>query len=368
MLWIVPLAWFVLIAGLTLALMPEFHQKQSALLLAALAVVTALVYRHVLMAGFVYEDMNWLPTLGDPIAPGFLALVDVPWMAANRIGAGFPWAYHAMVLLVHLVNGLLLFQIATAFGLSPFAAVCAVGLFWLHPVNSEAVAYLSGARETLATFWLLLGLNVLLLPIGAFWRVLGLCLGLALGLTAKASMAPAVLLVPAVGAYLTHQKRLAQIIGAAMLGCVALLSVPVLSEVARQSHSEGTVYLGLQGVTHYAAFTSAALVRYLAMIPVPYGLSVDHDWRAVNAIWTTLALGGLLVYGAALVLYWRRVPVLAAISLWVVVAILPRFFVQQEEILNEHQIYFAFLPIWVGLGMLIDHCEWFHVRETRYVW
>lgn len=323
--------------------------------LGIIAAITVIAYRHALTGEFVYEDSHWLRTWGDPLAPGLLALVDVPWMVGNWLGSGNPWGYHAVILTVHVVNGLMLFWLAQRLELSDGACLFAAGFFWLHPVNGEAVNYLSAGREVCAMMWLLMGLSALTMPVDAFWRLSGLFIGLVLGLTAKASMAPAVVLVPLAVWPLTHDRRLTRLTVAILGVAVALFSVPALYEVWRQSSSEGSVFLGFQGMGHYAAFTCAALVRYLAMIPVPYGMSVDRDWHAVNAVWPTLAAVAVIGWCVLMVRNVKRVPALAGITFWVLVSIAPRFVIQQEEILNEHQVYFAFLPIWVGLGYLADY-------------
>ncbi len=66
-----------------------------------------------------------------------------------------PPVAHLGVLCLHLLNGVLLWYLSRRW-LSEVASVLVVTLFWLHPLQVESVAYISGGMETLLTSYTLI--------------------------------------------------------------------------------------------------------------------------------------------------------------------------------------------------------------------
>ncbi len=106
----------------------------------------------------------------------FTHFMDVRWWGARA------WGHHLTNVLLHVAAAVAVFRVmATLVPVWP--AVCATLLFALHPLQSEAVAYVSGRGDTLAILWLCLGLL-------AFRRSLWLSLLCALlGMASKESLA-----------------------------------------------------------------------------------------------------------------------------------------------------------------------------------
>ena len=107
----------------------------------------------------------------------------IDWQLFNHAAAG----HHAMSLLLHVTNAVLLFLVlesATA-ALWPSAAVAA--LFGVHPLHVESVAWIAERKDVLSTFFLLLGLLVYVPYVrrGGVVRYTAVALSLALGLMAK---------------------------------------------------------------------------------------------------------------------------------------------------------------------------------------
>lgn len=138
-----------------------------------------------------------------------------------------PAPYHAVNLLVHAANVLLLWQLLRRMAIP--AAWLAAAIFALHPVQVESVAWISELKNLLSLFFILLALLAWLEFIkkerAADWRWYGLALGAqALALTAKSSACtlPAALLLLL---WLRHQPirwpRLAQMLPFLALGAVS---------------------------------------------------------------------------------------------------------------------------------------------------
>jgi len=114
----------------------------------------------------------------------------------------------------------------------------------------------------------------------------------------------------------------------------------------------GNVYLAMteRGTLAYLALQTAALWRFLALVVVPVGFTVDHDIELVPKVLSLIGVAGGV--GLLAFLTWRRQrwPMLALAAWWLVVSLGPRFVVRQSEYLNEHQVYLAFIGLWLALA------------------
>jgi len=79
--------------------------------------------------------------------------IDAGWWGNNPIG------FHLTNLVLHLTAGLLLFWLLINLGLSNRWRFWVTAFFLLHPVQTEAVAYISSRGDSLSTVLLLFGLN-----------------------------------------------------------------------------------------------------------------------------------------------------------------------------------------------------------------
>lgn len=68
-----------------------------------------------------------------------------------------PAGYRAVNILLHAVNGSLIFLIVRFLLGGATAALCAALLFVVHPIQTDSVAYIAGQRDVLFTTWYLLG-------------------------------------------------------------------------------------------------------------------------------------------------------------------------------------------------------------------
>jgi hypothetical protein len=145
-----------------------------------LALFCGLIYANSLRNGFVFDDYALIPdnpatqslaeypkalewdaqrigrlpsdrgTTHRPVRTALLA-VQIHLFGPNSIG------YHAVNLLLHVLNGLLVFLIVRTLLGRPLTALLAAGLFVAHPIQTEAVAYVSGQRDLLFTAFYLGG-------------------------------------------------------------------------------------------------------------------------------------------------------------------------------------------------------------------
>jgi tetratricopeptide (TPR) repeat protein len=155
-------------------------RRQDCLALAALAALGLLVYANALPNSFVWDDQ--LLVIDNP---DIRSLRNIPSLFVSGpfagIGGNFyrpmqfvsyaidyalwglnPFGYHLTNMLIHSANAALVFFILLAVTGRRRAAFVAAALFVVHPINTEAVAYISGRADLLAAFFMYSSLIIVL--------------------------------------------------------------------------------------------------------------------------------------------------------------------------------------------------------------
>lgn len=297
-----------------------------------LAVLTVLAYARVWSVPFVYDDMNWLPVWH------VTQWGRLPWIAMTCLGGGQTFGYHAGILGLHLFNGAILMTLLRRC-LSPLSTIAGTGLFLLHPIQVESVAYMSGGMEVLLATYALLALW------GAsqgHWRGYGLSILmlLALALT-KASALPLVVVLPFVMVLLARSWRLGVIIGGCA-GVMALFDWP-------------TVAVSLSEMQAHLQTLTLAVWRYLFMVVYPGGFSIEHDWTQTPNWVAILGMVAMLLVGY----FSFRQQAWSVFVAWLIITALfvPRVFAKFPPPLMEHHTYVPFLAIWTLIAAGVGHCE-----------
>ncbi len=107
--------------------------------------------------GFNAEALRYTVSHGG--GDGFFRPLGYASLALDASLGGFrPWVWHAAGLLLHTINAVLVMFLARRLGAPLFAAGCAGALFAAHGIHTEAVAWIAGRFDLLATLFLLAGL------------------------------------------------------------------------------------------------------------------------------------------------------------------------------------------------------------------
>lgn len=141
-----------------------FTPHQARFISIVAAIVAALVYLPTLANDLVWDDR--LDILANPLAHDlrhafgsftqlhgiyYRPLVFLTFALDHALWGDRAWGYHLSNLLLHALNAFLLVRITMRGGLSPTIALLAGLLFALHPVQTDAVAYVSGRTDLLMT-------------------------------------------------------------------------------------------------------------------------------------------------------------------------------------------------------------------------
>lgn len=326
--------------------------RVSAALLIAL---TAVVYLPTLSYGFVYEDVNDLERLLQPelalldTNPARMVTVFSLWLSA-WISPGAPFGYHLVSVLVHLVNVWLVFLLARRV-LPDWGAVVTMGLFALHPIQVEAVAYVANRADLMSTCGVLLAL---LAASSGFALLSGLAVALAC--LAKETAIVAWALVP-----------LWAVVTSARFPVRAwLITLGVGLPLAIDAYGlTVTEFFPSVSVEHIAR-TSASLWRLLLLLPIPLGQSIDHDWWAfgdVTLIVAPLALVSVTLFAIVALIEGWQARWLAFAWLVTILALAPRFVLPVIEGLHEHHLYAVSFAWCLCAGALLTQ-----PRAERTVW
>ena len=140
------------------------------LMVGLLVLGTVLAYQPVWRAGFIWDDDAYVTQNAMLTAPDGLSQI---WFSAHRQSQYFPlvyttlrferalWGlnpqgYHAVNVLLHAVNALLLWQLLRRLAVP--GAWLAAAIFALHPVQVESVAWITELKNVQSTLFYLLAL------------------------------------------------------------------------------------------------------------------------------------------------------------------------------------------------------------------
>ncbi len=319
-------------------------------------------------------------TLLAGVRPGPRPLTDLSLALDHAVGGLDPTHYHATNLLLHLATTVLVFLFAratfrrTGIEQPEILGAIVAALHALHPIQTQAVSYVSQRSEVLAS---LLYLAVVLLLARAeehpsrfsgrlAWA--GACAAFVLGLGAK----PVIVTAPAAWLLWSHafdpsrRKLVKRVLAAAPLLGLGALGAFVMLRATKGDLNAGFQIPGLPP-WRYALTQLSVIPRYVQLLAWPAGQSVDHDHAL--ATWPPAAetvVGGVLliaaITGAVAVL--RRTPgetspvtrVAGFGVLWFLLLLAPSSSViPLRDAMVEHRLYLASFGLFAAALALGAH-------------
>ena len=298
----------------------------------AALVILLEVYQPALRGPFVFDD-QYLP-FTDPEAAarplrdwviGVRPLLMASFWVNYRLAEMEPYTYHLFNLLFHWLSGLLVFLVVgrllerTGAGATQrhLLAAFAAGVFLLHPVQTESVAYVASRSEALSVlcFFGALVLFLFRRREAVSWPVAAgvlLLFGAAVSTKEHTAVLPALLLLtdfyfnPGFSFQgIRRNWRLYAPI--AVAGALALWSV---WKLLRTADTAGFTVREFTWCDYF--FTQCRVVwTYLRLFLLPYGQTIDYDLpvsRGLLEHGAAFGLAGLLALVAAAFLLRRRYP------------------------------------------------------------
>ena len=349
---------------------------------AILFATSFLLYINTLGHDFVFDDVTLILQNPQVVQLDWLSII---WQGGYRpvrtltyavnfaLGGENPFGYHLFNVLLHACNVILVFFLAWILSRSKVVAWVAGLTYAVHPLQTAAVAYISGRKDLMAAFFLLLGFLLYLLSrrrtSGGYWKLVFayFCFILAVLSKEVAIVFPVLLLL--IDALLDWRQS--QEDGEAspflptsvwrsirrypiryccflVLGLLATYWLIFINQASRmEGYWGGTVWTNLgtsfKLFAHYlklALFPSPLIADYLGdVFPVSTGLL---ELSTVLA-----AILSLLYFWAALKVFGTN-PLLSVAMLWFFLLLLPVLhLVPFHEIAADH---FEYLPM-VGVAL-----------------
>jgi len=127
-------------------------------LIAALAAIV--LYIPAIQYGWVWDDRVMVDSQGHALLEGYRPLASLLFRLEWNLGYGTPLIAHLTSVMLHGAATFLFFRLALSLAAGPMLALVTSLLFAAHPVHVEAVAYISGRPDLLATTLALLALVI----------------------------------------------------------------------------------------------------------------------------------------------------------------------------------------------------------------
>jgi tetratricopeptide (TPR) repeat protein len=342
----------------------------------ALVVLTLAAYAPALTSPFQFDDRGSI--LRDDAVHGLGAalgaarvslrpLLSLSYGLCWTLGGGSPAVFHAFNLLVHLVNVELVLRLAAAMArargevtperLTPLGVAAAV-LFALHPLQTEAVTYVTGRSASLATCFMLVALLCHAAGVRSARRFLTLVAAPAAFLAALASKETSAMFLLVLGAWelcverpsvRVLLRRLGPWFAVTLLAVYALVMHPrtyalLYAALGRRSLEESVRY-GLGGVAYLLARLSL-----LARPCIDPGLWVAPPSDGVVVV-SAAALAAVLLVALR---HRRGHPeALFGVVVFVLQGFVLHVLVPRVDVVNERQAYFANVGAFFAVGSLL---------------
>ena len=293
---------------------------------------------------------HWLEVFRVPAASGGLntyyrPVLEILYRFEYHLFGFNPFGFHLFNIIVHIVNGLLLFGLLQKLGLRDKAAWVIALLFLIHPVQTEAVSCISGISNLWMALWVLLALHAYL----SKWFLVGLgCFVVAFLSKEQAIMfVPLVMVIDCVRGI----KNIRWWFWGIVTTCILLWLHQCMTGASLfkdLSVSPGELYLRLAAIPR-------DIGMYLRLMFFPYDL---HYYRNTDILQSNSLSWGLALISVAGIFYtyrrWPRVRSTLILGIgWFLAALFPVLNI--VPLINEYSFiltpeHFLYLPI---VGILI---------------
>jgi tetratricopeptide (TPR) repeat protein len=345
---------------------------------AMLAIAVLLVYFNALTASFQFDDFNvivnnpavhslaaWLDSM-----PGIRPLLKLTY-TLNWAVSPSPFGFHLFNVLVHAANAALVFLLLRALrpgrGRDDLLPLLAALMFALHPVQTEAVTYVSGRSVSLMALFYLGSLLVYTRADAAAspraWRLFSAALFAAAVLVRETAVTLplALLLLESIGAKRSVREKLKRLAfhGAVLAaGLLAIAASPAYRHLFEVS-------LALRSLAENL-LTQANAICYLAgQLVFPWRLNADPDLPVFTAFTPVIGAQALAVIALLAIglRNLRRRRWIALAVLWFFIHLLPTNSVLPRlDVANDRQLYLASIGAFVAMGAVL---QWLLARLQR---
>jgi len=296
---------------------------------------------------FSFDVSNWHPLT-------WLSLMaDYHWFGLDPAG------YHAVNLLLHVFNTLLLFLVLLRMTKSVWPSAFVAAVFAVHPLHVESVAWIAERKDVLSgLFWILtMGAYAFYVEKPGYWRYFLALLFFSLGLMAKPMLVTLPFVLLLLDYWPLHRLETMKWpwLRLALLEKIPFLFLTIFSCILTyMAQTQGGAVQTTEAVSLPVRLANA-LISYIAYIGKtiwPVSLSVLYPHPGSAALWQ-IAGSALLIVAVTVFVIWKakKVPYLATGWLWYVGTLVPVIGVVQVGVQAMADRY-TYIPL-IGLFMAV---------------
>lgn len=276
------------------------------------------------------------------------------------VGSG-PAAQHIFSVLVHALNACLLFSFLVLLGFTGIPALAGALIFAIHPIQTEAVAYISGLSDPLSMMFILITSICFLLyqkESQIYWAIFSI-ISLVLALFSKESSAMTFGVLILLALYLnTSKKKFSNgtkyYLGIAFILCIGYLYLKFTTfnftgNIALTSaDNEYTQSIWVRFVTFCTIFP-----KYLGMLIFPIDQYIEKPYLAYVSL-EALGLGGLMLLGALGYIFYTSYKStkvwMLSIGIFLLFLLPVSGIIPTNAIYLEHWLYLPFLGVAIAIA------------------
>ncbi len=369
--------------------MPPFVCAPYAVLIIAVLLAYANVYRN----EFLFDDLilitnnkfitswRYIGTLfvtsfsqgGGHSDPFYRPLVQLLYLIVYQTAGPSTFAFHLLNVVLHILNACLLYTLGIKLDFKPIAAFMASLLWAVHPVQTEAVAYMSDTTDLLCGVFILSG-SVLALGDNRC-RVLWVCLSFALALFSKETAVVVPLLVMGLLFYRSEDRwSLRTYLNTwplwLMVGAYLAARATVLNFAGVFGYYNNTIAVDV-GLAHRFYTSLATLPVYTRLLVWPVGLHMERSFPIYTSLWAPQVLEGFLILATVITcILWKptcRTTPMAWGLVWAAAMHAPQsgILIRSDALIAEHWLYLPTMGLSLGFGESLERMSQ-SIRMARF--
>jgi hypothetical protein len=306
-----------------------------------------------LIKGWSWQNLKGIAT--EVVTRNYAPLTIFSFLVEHTLWGLNPAGYHITNIILHAINGILVFLLVRRLSESTFVGWMTAALFLVHPVQIESVVWTSSRKGLLCSMFMLGAMLARMKPQPTSRDEGRYVFLLALALFSKAH---AVVLPPIMLLYdlLVRKKSFPEALPRQVIPGFMSLLLLMLTTGAQNSVLGGVRGHMSLGLLHILAVDVTILWQYMAMLFCPTDLCLMYD-PPTSGIWPQVLIGiaGLVVVGLGLWRIRRTHPlwILGACSFFLLLFPMLNFF-RITTLMNDRYLY---LPSIIVFAMAVSVVE-----------
>jgi protein O-mannosyl-transferase len=332
-----------------------------------LALLTIAVYGNSLVNGFVWDDefiivndpavrdlsrAAALMLSPDVVKPYYRPINRASYLLDYRLFGMHPAGFHAVNVLIHVLNVLLFYLLCLRFFRARAPALLAAALFAVHPMNAEAVNFLSARNTLLSLFFVLSSILVFHqgLTRGSWGRLVFSGVLWFLGLLSKEPAALAIVVLAAMAFVVPRRdENLPKLKISVLFPHMIFAGIYAVLRTLALGGAVGSSGI-IPGLLGRLAENLIVIPYYLWLVLFPSHLTIEHSVPALtigSMLWV-IPVWAALIAAIWLLLRTGSMPVLIGL-LWFAINFLPisNIVPIPSTPLAERYLYLPALGLWV---------------------